>query len=82
MSGPDVSDDMGFAFIDSARQERTGYPEVVYCEGKTVEQSEAIIIRMREKGIPVLGTRAGPELADRIGSRFPEAVYDRTARIL
>ncbi|MDR1565757.1 MAG: nickel pincer cofactor biosynthesis protein LarB [Treponema sp.] len=74
---------MGFAFIDSMRQERTGYPEVVYCQGKTVEQSEAIIIRMREKGIPVLGTRAAPELADRIGSRFPEAAgYDRTARLL
>jgi NCAIR mutase (PurE)-related protein len=82
MSGPEASDDMGFAFIDSTRQERTGYPEVVYCQGKTIDQSEAIIIRMREKGIPVLGTRAGQELADRIGSRFPEAGYDSTARIL
>jgi NCAIR mutase (PurE)-related protein len=75
-------DDLGFACIDSARQQRTGCPEVVYCRGKTVEQAEAIIIRMREKGIPVLGTRARPELARRVGSRFPDAVYDQTARTL
>jgi NCAIR mutase (PurE)-related protein len=84
MAGPDndFSDDLGFAFIDSQREERTGYPEVVYCQGKTVEQSEAIMIRMREKGIPVLGTRAAPGLAERIRARFPEAEYDETARTL
>jgi NCAIR mutase (PurE)-related protein len=76
------TDDLGFAIIDSKRAERTGYPEVVYCRGKTIEQSEAIIIRMRERGIPVLGTKAQEELALRIVSRFPEAVYDREALTL
>ena len=73
---------LDFAVIDTRRAERTGYPEVVYCGGKTPEQSEAIIIRMRESGIPVLGTRAQPELAALIKGRFPEAVYDETARTL
>jgi NCAIR mutase (PurE)-related protein len=78
----DTADDLGFAIIDSKRSERTGYPEVVYCAGKTVEQSEAVIIRMREKGIPVLGTRAQAELARRIQKRFPEAEYDDVSRVL
>ncbi|MDR0450936.1 MAG: nickel pincer cofactor biosynthesis protein LarB [Treponema sp.] len=82
MGGGDFSDDLGFAFIDSGRQERTGCPEVVYCMGKTVDQSELIMTRMREKGIPVLGTRAPPELAERIAKRYPEAEYDATARTL
>ena len=77
-----MSDELGFAVIDTQREERTGYPEVVYCLGKTVEQSEAIIIRMRERGIPVLGTKAQPELASRIKARFPEAVYDEAGRTL
>jgi NCAIR mutase (PurE)-related protein len=75
-------DDLGFAFIDSLRAERTGYPEVVYCEGKTDDQAEAIMVRMREQNIPVLGTRARKELAERICSRFSEAEYDELARIL
>jgi NCAIR mutase (PurE)-related protein len=74
--------DPDFAAIDTARAERTGYPEVVYCMGKSVEQSEAIIIRMRERGIPVLGTKAQAELAQRVRSRFPEALYDEAARTL
>jgi NCAIR mutase (PurE)-related protein len=71
-----------FAVIDASRSERTGYPEAVYCRGKTVEQAEAIMARMRENAIPVLGTKASPELAKRIAMRFPEAVYDSTAQTL
>jgi NCAIR mutase (PurE)-related protein len=74
--------DLGFAVIDGGRAERTGCPEAVYCLGKTTDQAEAIMIRMREQGLPVLGTKAGPELADRIRARFPEAEYDEAARIL
>jgi NCAIR mutase (PurE)-related protein len=75
-------DDLGFAVIDSGRAERTGYPEVVYCAGKRAGEAEAIIVRMREKGIPVLGTRASPELAERVRGRFPGAEYDEVARTI
>ncbi|MDR3168116.1 MAG: nickel pincer cofactor biosynthesis protein LarB [Treponema sp.] len=75
-------EDLGFAVIDSRRSGRTGYPEVVYCQGKTTDQAEAIILRMREGGLPVLGTRARPALARRILARFSEAEYDETSRIL
>jgi NCAIR mutase (PurE)-related protein len=74
--------DLGFAVIDARRGERTGYPEVVYCAGKTPEQAELIVARMRERHIPVLGTKAEPALAARIRARFPEAEYDETARTL
>jgi NCAIR mutase (PurE)-related protein len=75
-------DDLGFAVLDSLRSGRTGYPEVVFCAGKTPEQAEAIIIRMREKGIPVLGTKAQASLAEAVARRFPEAEYDGASRIL
>lgn len=79
MTRGDVSD---FAFLDINRAGRTGYPEAVYCLGKTVDQAEAIIVRMREEGLPALGTRAEPALAERVRRIFPEAVYDETARTL
>jgi NCAIR mutase (PurE)-related protein len=74
--------DMGFAVIDASRSGRTGYPEVVYCAGKTLEQAEKIIAGMRERGIPALGTRASLELFDRVAKRFPEAAYDELAKTL
>lgn len=82
---PDGFPDEGaldFAFLDTRRAERTGYPEVVYCLGKTVDQAEAVMIRMRELSLPVLGTKAGPDLAGRILRRFPEGRYDETALTL
>lgn len=75
-------EDLGFAVIDTKRAERTGYPEVIYCKGKTVEQSEAIITSMYEKKIPVLATRACPELGKRICSRYSDAEYDEISGVL
>jgi NCAIR mutase (PurE)-related protein len=74
--------DLDFAVIDGRRGERTGYPEVVYCAGKTVEQAEAIIVKMREAGLPVLATRAEPALAERIRGLFSGADYDPLARLI
>ncbi|MDR2768428.1 MAG: nickel pincer cofactor biosynthesis protein LarB [Treponema sp.] len=74
--------DLGYAVIDAERAKRTGAPETVFCGGKTVEQAEGIMIRMREAGIPVLGTRANAELAEKIRGRYREAEYDETARVL
>ncbi|MDR1390340.1 MAG: nickel pincer cofactor biosynthesis protein LarB [Treponema sp.] len=74
--------DLGYALIDAERAKRTGASEAVFCEGKTVEQAEGIIIGMREKGIPVLATRANAELAKKIGDRYAEAEYDEASRLL
>jgi NCAIR mutase (PurE)-related protein len=73
---------LGYAVIDAERTKRTGAPETVYCEGKTLEQAEGIMIRMRDAGIPVLGTRANAALAEKICSRYREADYDEGARVL
>jgi NCAIR mutase (PurE)-related protein len=75
-------DDLGFAVIDARRGERTGYPEVVFCEGKRTDQALGIITRMGERGIPVLGTRAEAALAEAVQSRFPGAAYDPLARVI
>lgn len=76
------TEDLGFAQIDTRRHERTGYPEVVFCSGKTLDQAEAIMVRMRNRDIPVLGTRADQALADRVLARYPTAVYDEIGRTL
>ena len=55
-------EDLGFACIDHHRQIRCGFPEVIYCPGKTVEQITTIFTKLAEKGNNVLATRAEPNV--------------------
>jgi NCAIR mutase (PurE)-related protein len=77
-----MDNEMDFATLDLRRARRTGFPEVIYCAGKTVEQAVEIYRVMRDKGVPAFGTRAGTGLAERVRALFSEAVYDETARTL
>lgn len=74
--------DLGFARIDHHRELRTGYPEIVYCAGKTNEQVEAIFRAMDNHGNNIIGTRAGREMFEFIAPSFPAAVYYDVARII
>jgi len=74
--------DLGFAKIDHHREIRTGYPEIVYCAGKTVEQVKEIfgVMAIRENNI--IGTRATIEMFDAVKDVLPGAVYHQAARII
>lgn len=74
--------DLGFARIDHHRELRTGYPEIVYCAGKTPEQVRAIFEAMDGHDNNIIGTRAGKEMFSYISPFFPAAVYFETARII
>jgi len=54
-------DDLGFAKIDNQRQLRKGFPEVIFCQGKTPEQIIKITKRIKETGGKIVATRATPE---------------------
>jgi NCAIR mutase (PurE)-related protein len=74
--------DMGFARIDHHREIRTGYPEIVYCAGKTIEQVVGIFRVMTEKKHNVIGTRADEKMFQSVKKVIPEAVYYPVARII
>lgn len=73
--------DLGFANIDQHRNLRTGYPETIYCEGKTPEQVAVIVDRMKEHNSNIMGTRASATVYERVREIVPEAVYHEAARI-
>jgi NCAIR mutase (PurE)-related protein len=75
-------EDLGFAKIDHHRNLRNGYPEVIYCQGKTVEQIKAIVSRLMERDSNIMATRAGREVFEGILEVTPDAVYHETARIV
>lgn len=75
-------EDVGFAKIDHHRELRTGYPEVIFCSGKTTEQIVKIIRMMYDKGNNILGTRANEDIFKEVSNHFPEAVYNDAARAI
>jgi NCAIR mutase (PurE)-related protein len=74
--------DLGFARIDHHRELRTGYPEIIYCAGKTVEQVKEIFLVMSERENNVIGTRANQEMYEAVKSVTPGAVFYPVARII
>jgi NCAIR mutase (PurE)-related proteins len=64
-------EELDFATIDHHRALRQGYPEVIYCPGKTTEQIVAIAERIAERGDGFLATRASDAVRAAIGARFP-----------
>lgn len=74
--------DLGFAKIDHHRALRHGFPEVVFCQGKTPAQVVACLAALAEKHANVLATRAGPEVYDAVRRVFASARYHEAARII
>ncbi|MEX0701260.1 MAG: nickel pincer cofactor biosynthesis protein LarB [Planctomycetales bacterium] len=68
------------AAIDLDRRRRCGFPEVVYCEGKTPQAVVEIFALQCEHGETPFGTRASPEQAAVLLERFPNAIHNRLAR--
>lgn len=73
-------EDLGFAKLDHHRDLRCGFPEVIYCEGKTTDQVVTIFEARKGGGGNVLATRASAELADVLLKRFPQAEHCPSGR--
>jgi hypothetical protein len=69
-----------FATIDHHRALRNGFPEVVYCQGKTATQAAAIAARVWDRSGRLLATRAGAEHAAAILEAVPTALHNPVAR--
>lgn len=74
--------DLGFAMIDNHRELRVGYPEVIYCEGKTTEQVKEIVKFMLTKDNNILGTRATEEMYNAVKEICEEAEYNKLGRTI
>lgn len=75
-------EDLGHTKVDHHRALRTGFPEVVFCPGKTPEQVGEIMLRLRAHAPVVLATRADRKTYEAVQTLIPEAEYQETARII
>jgi hypothetical protein len=70
-----------FARLDVERLQRTGIPEIVFGEGKTIDQISTIVRRMTEKKSLILVSRVDESKGTHLAKEFPEGNYHSQARI-
>lgn len=75
-------EDVGFAKLDTHRSLRTGFPEVVFCQGKTAEQTVRIVSALTQNHDRIIATRITPEVAREVVATIPEATHYPVARMV
>lgn len=75
-------EDIDFATLDHHRSLRWGFPEVIFCPGKTASQVATIVTRLAEKSPQLLGTRATPEQFEAARQVVPDLQYHEPASAL
>ena len=74
-------EDIGYAKVDHHRAIRVGYPEVIFCQGKTKEQIAGIVDRLMGASRVIMGTRCDEGQYAYVASRHEGVAYHREARI-
>ncbi|CDA50056.1 putative uncharacterized protein [Dialister sp. CAG:486] len=74
--------EMGFPKLDTNRKKRSGFAEVIYCQGKSDEFIGQIFRRLYEVEGEVFGTRASPHQYEIVKEFLPEISYDPVSHIL
>lgn len=75
-------EDLEFAKIDHHRALRRGFPEVIFCQGKTVEQIVKIFQSLAECNSNIMATRAGRDVFEAVGNLYPQARYHEMAKVI
>lgn len=75
-------EDLGFAKIDTHRAIRRGFPEVIFCQGKTPEQVRKIVERMADQNLVILGMRAGVDVFKAVKAKYKNITYYKEARAI
>lgn len=75
-------EDLGYARVDFHRCMRAGVPEVIYCEGKTIEQIRGIAAKLAKHHTNILATRADQKVFEGVKKIVEECEYHTEARII
>ena len=75
-------EEMGYAKLDTDRRERSGFAEVVYCQGKSDKFIADIFQKLYELDGEVFGTRASSHQYELVKERIPDISYDPVSHIL
>lgn len=75
-------EDLGFAKIDTHREVRKGFPETIFCQGKTKPQIIAILKKLSKNYQNILLTKANKNIYNSIKKTYPKADYNEHAKTI
>lgn len=75
-------EELHYAKPDIDRQRRTGFSEVIFCQGKDDAYLRDLFVRLYEINGEVMGTRATLRQYELVRDALPDAVYDAMSRII
>ena len=75
-------EEMGYAKLDTHRQIRSGFAEVIFFSGKSDEHLLQIFGRLYEQNQEVFGTRASQEQYEMVRKKYPQTIYDPISKII
>ena len=75
-------EDLGFARIDHHRKLRTGFGEVIFCQGKSCAQVAQIFERLAARDTAVLATRASRAQYDAVLAVCPDAQFEERSGLI
>lgn len=67
-------------FLDGEREERNGFAESIFCEGKNLQQIRTIVAERNRQGKNVFGTRCPPENGEELAKSFQGLSYHALSR--
>lgn len=73
-------EDLDFAKIDTHRALRKGFPETIFCQGKTIPQILKILESMSKYTHNILGTRADKEVYNAVRKVYDNVEYNEIAK--
>lgn len=74
--------ELGFAKLDHHRKVRSGFPEIVFCEGKADDYIVSIFEQLAKEDGCAFGTRASEKQFELIRAKLPDIEYDPVSRII
>lgn len=75
-------EDLEFAKVDNHRHIRKGFPETIFCQGKTTEQILKIIETMSKNNHSILATKANKKIYTAVKKKYPDAEYNSLAKTI
>jgi len=75
-------EDLEFAKVDTHRLLRKGFPETVFCPGKTISQIIRIIETMSKHNHSILATKADSKVFSAVKQVYPDAEYNEQAKTI
>jgi len=75
-------EDLGFAKIDTHRVIRKGFPETIFCQGKTIPQILKILENVNKHNNNILATKANKKIYKEVEKNFPEATFNKLAKTI